>query len=207
VLDSILDGFIALDRDHRCTYVNKAAATCLNTTPDQLLGRVIWEAFPQARYSQLHQEINRAVEQRVFVKFEEYCEWCGRWFEWHCYPTDEGLAIFILDASERKRAAEALAKSLADLELLSISATHYLEAMPSGDLLQYTARQLQAIAGNAVIAVSEYSPSTNQTTVRALAGPEDKLRKIPGLLGKDAVGLTFTVAEGTRERMTRPGSR
>ena len=47
------------------------------------------------------------------------------------------------------------------------------------------------------VAVSEYDPGTHQATVRVLAGPEEKLRKLPSLLGRDAAGMAFTVAEGT----------
>ncbi len=112
----------------------------------------------------------------------------------------QGVAV---DITERKEAEERIARSLRDMEFLSVSATRYLEAMPSSELFQYTAQQLQAVAGHAVIMVSEYDPDTNQTTLRALAGPADKLRKVPALLGRDPIGLALTVAEGTLERVPR----
>ena len=132
-----------------------------------------------------------------------------RWLKAYIYPMkdDAGRILQVVvthvDVTELVETEKALARSVKDLEFLSISATHYLEAMPSRELFQYTTQQLQAVAGKAVIAVSEYDPGTNQTIVRGMAGPEDKLRKLSMLLGRDPMGLAFTVAEGTRERMVR----
>ncbi len=129
-----------------------------------------------------------------------------RWLKAYIYPikdeTGRILQVVVthVDVTELVEAEKALARSVKDLEFLSVSAVHYLEAMPSDELLRYTAQQLQAIAGHAIIAVSEYDSGTNQTTVRGVTGPEDKLRKLPRLLGRDPVGMVFTVAEGTLER-------
>lgn len=111
VLESITDGAIVLDGDCRCTYVNETAAAFLKTTPDQLIGRLIWGAFPRPRHDRLHAELTRAVEQKIPVKFEEHCSRCGRWFDWRCYPAQDGLAVFIEDVTERKRAEETLSRS------------------------------------------------------------------------------------------------
>ncbi len=129
VLEAIGDGFIALDSNYHCTYVNQAAAALLNTTAEELTGRPIWEVFAPARYPQLHEEITGAAEQKLHVKFEEYCEECGHWFRWHCYPTEDGLAIFMEDVSERKRAEEQVAQSEEHYRLL-------FETMPEGVVYQ-----------------------------------------------------------------------
>ncbi len=129
VLEAIGDGFISLDSNYHCTYVNEAAATLLNTTAGELTGRPIWEAIAPARYAQLHEEITRAAEQKLHVKFEEYCVWCEHWFRWHCYPTADGLAIFTEDISERKEAEEQVARSEEHYRLL-------FETMPVGVVYQ-----------------------------------------------------------------------
>ncbi|RPJ50372.1 MAG: GHKL domain-containing protein [Methanobacteriota archaeon] len=100
-------------------------------------------------------------------------------------------------STECKRAEEALGGHLKIVQLLSASATHLLEPLPENEVFEYTARQLHMIAGNAIVVVSDYDPTTNQTTVRAVAGPEQKLQRELALLGRSLVGLAFTVAEGT----------
>ena len=129
LLENLVDGFIALDRGYRCTYINKAAAAFLNTTADQLRGRPLWDALSGPRYPQLKEGITRAVEQRIFVKLEEYCELCGHWYEWHCCPADDSLVIFLEDVSERKEAEEQATRSAQQHRLL-------FETMPQGVVYQ-----------------------------------------------------------------------
>ncbi len=107
------------------------------------------------------------------------------------------------DITERKIAEESLIRHLKGLEFLSNSATRLLEPMQSRELFWYVARQLHEVAGNAVVAVSEYNATTNQTIVRAISGPKERTQKALAILNQDPIGMTFTVAEGTRERMIR----
>ena len=47
ILECITDGFVALDPDWRYTYVNKRAAEMFGRTREELLGKHIWEEFPE----------------------------------------------------------------------------------------------------------------------------------------------------------------
>ena len=47
-LESITDGFIALDNDWRFTFLNKNAAAIARSEPQNLIGKVIWEEFPRS---------------------------------------------------------------------------------------------------------------------------------------------------------------
>ncbi len=106
-LTGIDDGLFVLDKDWRCTYVNKAAATFLGSTPRESIGKVVWEALPHARDSRLYEEFVRAVEQKVVVRFEEYHEPFGRWYEWRCYPADGGLTVLLHDTTGHRLIEEA----------------------------------------------------------------------------------------------------
>ena len=46
ILECITDGFVALDPDWRYSYVNKRAGEMFGRTPEELLGKHIWEEFP-----------------------------------------------------------------------------------------------------------------------------------------------------------------
>ena len=46
ILECITDGFVALDRDWHYSYVNKRAAEMFGRTQEELLGKHIWEEFP-----------------------------------------------------------------------------------------------------------------------------------------------------------------
>ena len=46
IVESIRDGFFALDKNWRLTYVNQRAAVNLGMAPEEMVGKIIWEAFP-----------------------------------------------------------------------------------------------------------------------------------------------------------------
>lgn len=113
----IADGVIALDPDQRCTYVNETAAAYLKTSPAEALGRVIWETFPALQDSPFREGLARAARKKVFVKLEEYCEPPGKWLEFRCHPTEEGLLVLINDITSHKRIEEVMLESRQALEM------------------------------------------------------------------------------------------
>ncbi len=62
ILESIDDGFFALDENWRFTYVNQPAETLLDRTPGDLIGKDFWEEFPGldgSEFGQLHRRVMR----------------------------------------------------------------------------------------------------------------------------------------------------
>jgi PAS domain S-box-containing protein len=108
VLESITDAFFTVDRQWRFTYVNSHAARLLRVPREELVGRNLWEQFPEAVGSRYYTEYRRAVEQNVTVHLEEYYSPLALWTEVHAYPTSDGLAVYFSDVTGRKRAEEAL---------------------------------------------------------------------------------------------------
>ncbi len=70
VLERISDAFYAVDRDWRFTYVNRRAEELWGRSQEELLGKSIWQEFPQAVGSEYYQQINRAMEHGVTTEFE-----------------------------------------------------------------------------------------------------------------------------------------
>lgn len=111
LLDSIGDHFVSYDREWRFTYANKKAAEMLDKEPDELLGRCIWELFPEAVGNQYYRELHQALaEQRVIRSEHYYAPW-DRWYENHFYPSADGVTVFSSDITWRKRTEEALIAS------------------------------------------------------------------------------------------------
>ena len=105
-LESITDAVYALDRDWRFTYVNQQAEMMLERKRRDLVGQVMWEQFPEAVGSNIETVYRRVVAEQCAEHFEEYYSPLGRWFEIHAYPSEDGLAVYFRDISERKRAIE-----------------------------------------------------------------------------------------------------
>jgi PAS domain S-box-containing protein len=119
VLESITDGFVALDRQWRFTYLNRQAARLLrglHRVPEDLLGRNIWEEFPNQENSIFYQQYHRAMADQAPLKFESFFPTVKKWFAVHVYPSGDGLAIYFDDISERRQAEEQRAKILAHAE-------------------------------------------------------------------------------------------
>lgn len=117
ILDGISDGFNSFDRDWRYTYVNAAAARLVRKTPEELLGRNLWDLWPHAADSPFGIAYRRAVAEGIPTRVEAfYPEPLNTWFEVRCYPSAEGLSLFFTDTTERKRAEEKLQDTVRALE-------------------------------------------------------------------------------------------
>jgi diguanylate cyclase (GGDEF)-like protein/PAS domain S-box-containing protein len=110
-LESITDGFFTIGTDWTLTYVNGEAVRMLRIPHGQLLGRTLWELFPEAQGMGFEQRLRRAATERLAMSFDEYAAALGVWFEVRVYPSDEGLAVYFTDITERRRAEEELRAS------------------------------------------------------------------------------------------------
>ncbi|HEY9650980.1 MAG TPA: ATP-binding protein, partial [Coleofasciculaceae cyanobacterium] len=110
-IESITDGFCAVDHQWRFTYINRQAEQFLGRKRAKLLGQNLWEMFPEALGSIIDREYHRAMEQQVVVAFEFYSPLLAAWFEVRAYPSVEGLSIHFSNITDSKRTQEALRDS------------------------------------------------------------------------------------------------
>ena len=106
VLDRISDGFYTLDRDWRFTYLNHQACVLLQHPSHELLGKNVWDEFPDAAEMVFHEAFQRAMRDNVPVSFEALYPRLGGWFELRVHPSDDGLAVLFQDINARKISEE-----------------------------------------------------------------------------------------------------
>lgn len=125
MVENISDSVMTLDSARRITYVNGHAEEVLGCTRGELLGRVVWEAFPVAVDTVFQRELEQAFATRAPAKFAAYSEPFGKWFDVAAYPFPEGLAIYFRDSTrehvrdEQLRLLESAAARVSDVLLIT----------------------------------------------------------------------------------------
>src|SRR3954466_10743011 len=84
----------------------------LAKTRDQLLGRRLWDLFPEEVGKPGHQQLTKAMNENVSVHFETFYEPFGKWFDLRGHPSAEGLALYIADITEKKNIQLAVTQEL-----------------------------------------------------------------------------------------------
>jgi PAS domain S-box-containing protein len=113
ILQSITDGFQALDANWRFTYMNAAARRMLEAqglNPQHLIGKHFFDdVFPQTRGTELEPQYRRAMNERVPVQFEYFYEPWQRWYLARAYPVLQGgITIYFSDITEQKRGQDSV---------------------------------------------------------------------------------------------------
>ncbi|MES2649170.1 MAG: PAS domain S-box protein [Bacteroidota bacterium] len=111
ILERIHDGFIALDNDFNYTYLNKAISRMTGMQSAELIGKNIWEVFPEAVGTETYHAIVTAMRTNQYQTNIDFFPKLNLWQENHIYPTKEGLAIFIKDISFQKTAEQTIKKA------------------------------------------------------------------------------------------------
>jgi len=126
LFDSLNEGVYILDTDWRFIYVNSKAAEIQGRAREELLGKNIWELYPEAVETVSYAQAHRAISEKTPVNYEAYFSQLKTWFECRMYPCAEGLVVLLQDISERKRQEEALrqsqerAKRLVDANIIGV---------------------------------------------------------------------------------------
>ena len=105
VLNSITEAYYALDSGWRFIELNKEAERLLGPAPE-ILGKVYWEKFPQARGGEIERRYRLAAQRQVPEHFEAHSGITGRWYELHAYPRQDRLEVYFKDISDRKTMEE-----------------------------------------------------------------------------------------------------
>ncbi len=111
ILESIDDGFIAYDREHRFRYMNSAAERYLGMERDAVIGKSLYSVLPALRGTRVEQALDEAMTTGRTIEYEFYFEPWGRWYQSRVYPTPDGTAVYFEDRTERKKEKEELRAS------------------------------------------------------------------------------------------------
>ncbi|MDB5278443.1 MAG: cph1 4 [Ferruginibacter sp.] len=103
ILESIDDAFFTLDKNWLITFWNKTAEKKLNKPVCDVIGRNIWEVFPEAINTPAYMYYHLAVSENRVQRFETFVEGSAVWYEVIAYPAPNGLSVYFKNITERKQ--------------------------------------------------------------------------------------------------------
>ncbi|MEK6572225.1 MAG: ATP-binding protein, partial [Bacteroidota bacterium] len=105
ILESISGGFFSLDKEYRFTYWNRAAEEGTGLKREEVLGKNVFEIFPNAKGAELGERYKVAMESKSFQSFETAYkdDRFEAWYDIRIYPTGSGISVLFQDITERKR--------------------------------------------------------------------------------------------------------
>ncbi len=115
-LESTHDSFYVLDRDWRFLYVNHEFCAQMQRKPEEVIGKNIWEEYPNYLGTIVESSLRRVMAERNPAHFEFGEIYTKKWFDISIYPTREGLSVFAVDRTQKHQADQALEEAKAYLE-------------------------------------------------------------------------------------------
>ena len=108
VLATTMDGVVSLSRDWTITFLNRRAEEILFMKGD-LIGKNVWEEFPDARDSNFFTQFDRTMREGIPAEFEDfYPEPLNMWLHVSSHRSDDGIIVFFRDVTSERVSREIL---------------------------------------------------------------------------------------------------
>jgi PAS domain S-box-containing protein len=111
ILESIGDGFFAVDRQYIVTYWNQQAEKLLNIPREMILDKNLWDVLKGPHWGEFYYHLQRALESGAEIYFEDFLEEFKSWFSISAFPSASGLTVYFKDITENKYAQEEIRRS------------------------------------------------------------------------------------------------
>ena len=106
ILESIDDGFFAVDKNSIVTYWNKKAELLLGEKRENVIGKNLHQMFANSNSMGFHDHYQKAIKNNTTVHFEEYSVRSNKWFEVSAFASDNGLSVYFKDVTDKKTIEE-----------------------------------------------------------------------------------------------------
>ncbi|HEX8639262.1 MAG TPA: PAS domain S-box protein, partial [Pyrinomonadaceae bacterium] len=192
ILESLSDAFYALDRDWRFTYINCQAEVLLKRSREELLGKNVWEEFPETVGSAFYRQFHQAIENQAPVTIEDFSSVLNAWIEVRAYPSSGGgLSVYFHNIEERKQADEMLLERSRIAALIQEIGNILVQDYDTRQLLNRCAEILVEHLDAAIARIWTFNTDENVLELQASAGLYTHLdvEHARVTVGKSTIGL------------------
>ena len=193
-LESITDAFCSVNHRWEITYINKEAEKLLHRNRESLIGKNLWQQFPQVVDSLFYNNLLKVMHEQSTMHFEYFFRSVEKWFNIHAYPVPQGLSIYFHNITEYKLAEEKLALQNRYLTTLHETALGLMNRLDLDELLK------DIVSRAATLLKTNhgwiYLVNNNQTEI--------VLRLGIGLF-KDVIGFRMGLGEGLAGKVWQTG--
>lgn len=102
VLDTISDGFFAVDNQWRIVYSNNAFQGLVAEPREVLLGRRLWDYFSLSHSDSIRYQLMEAKAENTPISIDAHDQDNGRWLHLRAFPDVTGTFAYVQDITYRK---------------------------------------------------------------------------------------------------------
>lgn len=101
-LENISDAFALLDNRWRIVFVNRRSEELLSQKRDNVIGKLLWEVFPNAMGSSFESKLRDSMSAGSAMYTVEYVSALELWLEINAYPSSEGMSMYLRDVTSER---------------------------------------------------------------------------------------------------------
>ncbi|MBQ4913362.1 PAS domain S-box protein [Maribacter sp. MMG018] len=114
--ERISDAYVAFDKDWNFVYINARAARIIDKKPDDVLGKNMWEEFPEFANSPAFSVFNNSLKNQKYAYLEHHNNEFNSWLAIHVYPSPSGSTVYFRNITRKKLAEKENQKLLSIIE-------------------------------------------------------------------------------------------
>ena len=151
-LETMPAAFCFLDTQWRFRYVNAEAERLMNRPRTEVVGESLWTAFPGLSGSAVEDTYREAVAAGRPMTFETAHRGAPeRWVEARIWPGPDGIAVYVLDATDRRDAETSALRATARKALLAQVSAELTKALDTESALGRLARLVVPVLADGCI--------------------------------------------------------